>query len=95
MLENSTLLERIGMKFANESVEPVITQTCQSLVGLWFLPKLVIFPCLSPFRRPNLKFFPFRLVVFSVFSLDHLSDLLFCVVLPKKSRPQDFCFILT
>jgi hypothetical protein len=27
-------------------------------VGLWFLPKSIIFPCLYPFRRPSLEVFP-------------------------------------
>ena len=72
----------------------VITQNFQSLVGLWFLPKLVVLPCLSPFRRPNLNFIPFWLVVFFVSTLDLLSELLFCEVLPEKSQPQAFLFSL-
>jgi hypothetical protein len=63
------------------------------------LPKSVVFPRNvfksgpSTFFQPNLKFFPFWLVIFFCLSSIRLSDLLFCVVLPEKYRPQDFCFL--
>jgi hypothetical protein len=53
------------------------------------VPKSVFFPCPSPFRRPNLKFFPFRLVNRSLFALVHLCILVFLKYLTRqKPRPQ-------
>jgi hypothetical protein len=84
-LTNSFVMNDLGV--AKKILGMCYHMNYQSLVGFWFLSKSVIFPCLSPFCKPNLKFFPLRLVNFSLFSLVHLNDPFFLVVLPKKSHP--------
>jgi hypothetical protein len=62
----------------------VWSRMCSLLV-----PKSVFFPCPSPFRRPNLKFFPFRLVNRSLLALVRLCVLVFLKYLTReKPQPQ-------
>jgi hypothetical protein len=62
---------------------------------LWFLPKSVSFPCLSPFRRLDLDFSPSTVKVIFLFAPFFSSALIPLDVLPEGSLgPKPLCFSL-